>query len=135
MTCGDETMIGQKIRRGMPGGPAPTITGVIWRGTASVTAYDEHRLPAAIVDTDRGRYAVVQMYGTTFDLDCWWDARLVRSREWETIDGLLVGDVDPNVAAEIDDILATADDTHEYYYRRLCDRILAATFWVVDPNE
>ncbi len=107
-------MVGEAIKMGRTG-IVPRIASVVWQGTAEVNMYHNQRTPAALVVTECGAdLAVVRLRGNDLEANRWWDARVVSSREWETTDGDLVGDVRPDVARRIDTFLATANRKHDY---------------------
>lgn len=120
MTTTQINLTGQSLKTGRTG-KQPRVTGVLWQGTASVICYDEHRVPAALVNTTSGVMAAVRLRGNDLEGPRWWDARCVRSREWETDGGQLIGD--HAIAQQIDDILATATAAYEREYQDLNRRV------------
>jgi hypothetical protein len=106
---GYHRLMGASIKTGTTG-RRPTVTEVVWRGTAECTVYGFERLPVALVDTDSGRRAIIQYEGQ------WWDARCLPSREWEHDDGTMVSG---KLAAEIDALLADLAEHHARTSHRL----------------
>lgn len=113
----------ETIKMGRPG-KVRRVAKTTWSGTAEVSLYHTERVPACLVVADNGEtMALVRLAGNDFDRDRWWDACCVSSREWEDHDGQSIADVDPDRAAEIDTILATATSRHEQSRRELHDRV------------
>lgn len=125
---------GDKIKTGTTG-HKPEVGEVIWTGTAEVIAYDQHRLPVALVSTNKGEMAVIQFAGCWFEQWQWWDSRLFSSREWECGDGELVGETHPEIAARIDRFLATANMQHEYRGKQLIYRISKQMYGAAGPTK
>ncbi len=70
---------------------------VVWRGTAELIGTDDcRRVPAALVRKSERETAVIQIDGQ------WVIAGHYATREWETMAGQLVIDVQPEIAARIE---------------------------------
>lgn len=123
---------GEKIKTGKRG-IKPMVQSVLWVGTAEAIVDDLHRLPAALVATNKGEMAVIQLAGCCLEQWQWWDARLFSSREWENADGELVGDAAPEIAVKIDRFLATYDRIHDYHGRELIARVSNGKYGVAEP--
>lgn len=122
-------LVGQRIKRGRSG-LAPKILGVVWAGTAEVDCprFGYQRLPAALVLTDKGDAAVIQLAGSDFESNRWWDGRIFYSREWESADGQMVQDTDQRVAERIGAYLATATTEHDSARVELSQRVLEGKY-------
>jgi hypothetical protein len=90
------------------------------------------RVPAALVMTAHGEGIVVKLFGDKFEGSRWWDARCVYSREWEDVDGSLIADIKPDIAAKIDAIMATATDHHELAGKELSDRVRRGVYAIAE---
>ena len=119
--------MGQLVKTGTTG-TQPEIKAIHWQGTAEVNVFYTARVPAAYADTTRGPMAIVKLTGTDIEGPRWWDARCVSSREWEDDEGNLIDDTRPELAKEIDAILATATEKHEQSRRDLHQRVMRKTF-------
>src|SRR3990167_2229447 len=119
-----------KIKTGKTG-RQPTATRTIWTGSAAVLVYGEDRVPAALVETDCGVMAVVQLAGNGYPANTnrWWDARCVPSREWEDANGELLSG---GIAQQIDEFLGRAAASHERTSRDLNLRVSRGEYAVAD---
>lgn len=95
MSSTSSNIVGASIRTGRTG-KRPVITHVLWQGTADCQGYGlDHRIPSALVETERhGTMAVIFVGGFVDRGPEWMDARLRWTREWEDEAGDLVEGAD-----------------------------------------